>query len=354
MSAPNKNLTMVTKMLQLQHKFHASDSRDNVDIGSDASSASITAKTPPALVAWKNWTETHLPQLWKESQHCPLEFCRRSHRLFHATKRSEFADWNWDFLGALFDGQDCNCVCGTLFVVSAAEYIGIFPQYVQPMFGPNHVWVRIQTMEDDQKWFLETTLQPDHSQWCVPQEAALRQSFYGCGTWHTQPNAYAILQEVLINQILSSVEQRRSAMLQKLYRVIDELVEEGEEPTLDLSYILVRKYSSQARKWCPKQQKFIESMLIFIEQSEWAPECYLKSVMFIAKWIIFCLSHEMDLSERRHLCENTFERVHDLYISIQGRSSFGQWSSKCANLREPWSRLQKYVTHLEKKISPRT
>lgn len=345
MSTINNSIMMVTKMLELQSKFHS-----DIDTRNDVSELTTT-KPPPPLVAWKEWAKSHLPKLWEDSQHCPLEFCCRSHRLFHATKRSEFADWKWDFLGALFQGQDCNCVCGTLFVVSAAEYVGIFPRYVQPMFGPNHVWVRIETKKDNQKWFLETTVRPDHAEWCFPEEKALRKSFYGCGTWHTQPNIYAILQEVLINQILSCVEQRRSVMLRKLYRVLDQLVEEGEEPTLDLSYILVRNYSSQVKKWCPKQQRFIDSMISFMEHSEWPPECYLRSVLFVVKWIIFCLSHDMDLSERKRLCENTFERIRSLYHSIQNNSSSGQWSAKCETLREPWFLLQrKYIPYIEKKF----
>lgn len=294
------------------------------------------------VTGWNQWAEENLPTLWESCEGCPLEFCKRAHRQFTEHKGTVFADWHWDFLSALFDGEACNCVCGTNAILSCAEYVGLFPKYIQAMAGPQHVWIRARRKSDGEWWFLETTLRPNNPHWCLPQEQGRRKNIYGQGAWFSYTNPKLVVQEAFINQLLLS--PRQSEMRSHLYRLMKTLAENdaGGDWIMDFRKLRIRQLTSTEHCYSEDQRRMIALMIHDISSSEWPPEAFMKSVLFVAKWLAWSfLCHEQPIKAPGSELERHRKDVSDLVREMDRRLKLGHWTMKCPPLKKLWTSMSR-------------
>jgi hypothetical protein len=361
---------------------------------------SVACKPKP-MRQWYEWTARHLPEIVRQSQGCSACFCLLAHRQFLETSRhAKFGDWRWDFLTSLFEGGDCNCVCGTLFLAAAAEWAGLLlpddsstGHGVQVMVGPQHVWIRARgpqarhcqhvmpcrggTMDPDNWFIIETTLRPraadsqqqrqhaqsmSESMYFLTQQMGRQRDIYGRGAWmaYRGDQPHLIVQEAFVNQLLLSPHDshHRKTMLILLGQQVlpadstsGSSVTAGESPwILDLRKLRIRQLTSQQCRQrpsvCQHQLRLAESMLDTIERGSWPVEAYMKSVAFIVKWYCWwgMCCDDMASTTLRPLDAHQSKlrgrgRCRALVHQLRQRLQQGHWTRRCPSLDNLWTQI---------------
>lgn len=306
------------------------------------------ARISCAVPAWSRWARNNLPQLWNDSGHCALAFCMRVHVLVldHAAKKNggemTFEEWDWNAMAALFNGAACNCVCGTLLVLAAAEYVGLFPEKVHAMAGPAHLWVRAERTckppsGRPEWWFLETTMRPDtrlsidrqleradartdtqQSSWVKAQRDTGGSGPYA--PWFSYTSPRLLVQEAFINQYL---KDNGAASRERIFALLDT---EPRHTLASNAWILdvrkLRVLQLTRRDGGGKTQEQFElvaSMLKTIRESEWPNESFLKSIYFIVKWLTWTPTYNRDDENSTRITANSTKlkrRVEEMISDI--------------------------------------
>lgn len=273
---------------------------------------------------WDEWADRNLVSLPTDDA---VAFCQRAHQLFLDESRTQFLEWKWDFLSALFDGKPCNCVCGTLFLLAAAEWVGLFPDRVRAFAGPTHIWVG--AFRRGEWTFVETTLSPRHERYLMTEHQARRVAIYGHGAWFQYVRVSDVVQEAFINQLLNSARQsdgRRHLVAQLCRWRRDTPDDRLGELVLDLRQLYVREAAARVGHGDADQRAVVESMIDTVARR---PEPFVKNVAFCAKWATWAAPQD-DLVKRRIL---------DVARDLQTRLGSGQWSMDSPFLRNQWREL---------------
>lgn len=256
------------------------------------------------------------------------------------SKNVAFQDWRWDFLSALFEQETCNCVCGTLYLLSAAEYVGLFPSRVRAMASSNHIWVSA-TRDDGSVEFVETTLRPGHARWHLSPAKARPFRIYGYGAWYSYTEADHVVQEAFINQIITSASNKER-LTPILWRMLDTWDRANGARTkrrigssnsgsgtsgmrdwvLDLVQLRLRQltwrrapFADQARAaaaLAAAMQRVLDSRhSVGSESHESAcspgPECFLRSFTTLCRWLVW--TRLVHLRTRTHMSERAQQHI---------------------------------------------
>jgi hypothetical protein len=305
------------------------------------------------LETWTAWADANLPGLWAQSGGCALDFVKRAHGFFTETSGVEFKDWRWNFMAAI-DGSPetgCNCCCGTNMVLSCAEYVGLFPGDVMAMAGPQHVWVRARRKSDGQWFFLETTLRPGDSNWCISQSDGRDKNIYGRGAWFAYTNAKLVVQEAFINQLL--LTPSGSAMRTHLYGMIESEANQSsscDNWIFDFRKLRVRQLTSRHATPSAEQQRIVASIVDTVRSSDWPPEAYMKSLLFAVKWytwVELVHGHRRDDASLLVLLRGLSvqrQAAHRMCDEMRENLRQGRWTLECPPLRRMWASIRQYMS----------
>ena len=354
--------SIVEQMLQLQCEMNGGECKRDASL-------------------WNEWAAKTLPPIWKETQPSPIRFCREVHRRFVTRDNScatgtctgrlvHFQSWKWDFLSALFESATCNCVCGTLYVLSCAQYVGLFPRYVYGMVSPNHIWVCATTSLGDREdgneklgmnhsrkenvYFLETTLRPNKDpHWTLTPEKAREFDIYGRGAWYPYKDAHRIVQEAFINQlIVLSDKEKQSEKARRVWALVHGW--DIADCVLDVQLIKLKHMAHNARKANDEQLRAAETLVrsiseIIEKEANVQCEAFMRALHILANWTAWAWNQNAFVVNGAKRFERVFRFVWQCSLRIAYGLKHERWSKECRALREGWDdiRMTLSIVHLD-------
>jgi hypothetical protein len=332
------------------------------------------------------WSRQHIPSLYEQFRNDIKGFLTAIYAAFLRDSQTQFKEWRWN----LFSASDCNCLCGTLFIIIVADMLGLFPYDVKATCNSNHIWVEFIDEHHD-AWFLETTSRPGRSTFLVRKTEATTMDFYANSAWFSYEEPISLLQEIFINQInLSHIQQkeeecRKQKLLLKqfsfLYRpdqmIMDVLQlrikqllffnddELGSLPpmvTISEEQIfstihpeMVVAPSRRPPMPQQQQQKRYENkedeIIVLLDEmlkriiTYHQPEAYCRDLLFVIQLLALIAAEQNDIIIKMkpsiYSSKSLLKHLEDAVRAIQNRSSI-PW---CKSIRKQWNLIVNYFKY---------